>query len=556
MAYHASRRVDAARQPLRPRPISRRAIVSQTILLQCLLLLFALVWIDTTEGRRHKRPDSCSKPDNGRSTSFLWRIAAEPPSYFFGTIHVPYSRVWDYVPENVKRAFDASDAVFFELDLTDPNTISALTSCQLLPVGQSLGDVLPADLFARLKRHLDYVKAVMPSWMSPDQRGRGLYADYLFSAITGNWERKRPIWVMLMVNSLTESDIKSRGIPVLDLYLAQEAERRNKRMGAVERVEEQCVPLNGLNFSQVVFALNQTLHHQESLRAGDHSVPYTTDDLIKHYNCGDLNAVIFSHDTAQVPSMTNVTLAPYEQVMAKKIDEYFRQELIFKRNRRMGQRVLELLAAHPDKSFFFAFGAGHFLGNYTVLDVVERGGYTVEQLTSDHKILRHRKKQSKPRPSLVPEPSSLRDFSTHVKSNTVDSQDEELSRNVLETRIITRTATNTPRMPPEDLAKKTTFRPPTLLRTSPNLLAAAAREATNQDIAIKYRNFNDLWIRLENGGHSYIRSLQPSEPSSTQTDDSLRVWYGLRPNRATSDSLCQALWVPLFIAIMFSYTRT
>ena len=125
----------------------------------------------------------------------------------------------------------------------------------MFKAGQSLGEVLPPDLYARLKRHLEYVKAVMPSWMSPDQRGRGLYADYLFSAITGNWERKRPIWVMLMVNSLTESDIKSRGIPVLDLYLAQEAERRNKRMGAVERVEEQCVPLNGLNFSQVFFFL-------------------------------------------------------------------------------------------------------------------------------------------------------------------------------------------------------------------------------------------------------------------------------------------------------------
>ena len=118
--------------------------------------------------------------------------------------------------------------------------------------GQSLSDVLPRDLYVRLKRHLNYVKHAMPSWMSPDQRGRGLYADYLFSAITGNWERKRPIWVMLMVNSLTESDVKSRGIPVLDLYLAQEAERRNKRMGAVERVDEQCVPLNGLNFSQVL----------------------------------------------------------------------------------------------------------------------------------------------------------------------------------------------------------------------------------------------------------------------------------------------------------------
>lgn len=51
--------------------------------------------------------------------------------------------------------------------------------------------------------------------------------------------------------------------------------------------------------------------------------------------------------------------------MAKKIDDYFRQELIFKRNRRMGQRVLELLEAHPDKSFFFAFGAGNrFLSSF------------------------------------------------------------------------------------------------------------------------------------------------------------------------------------------------
>lgn len=94
---------------------------------------------------------------------------------------------------------------------------------------------------------------MLPSWMTADQRGMGLYADYLFDIIAGNWERKRPIWVMLMVNSLTENDIKSRGIPVLDLYLAQEAEKMGKVTGAVERVEEQCVPLNELNFSQVCF---------------------------------------------------------------------------------------------------------------------------------------------------------------------------------------------------------------------------------------------------------------------------------------------------------------
>jgi hypothetical protein len=51
---------------------------------------------------------------------------------------------------------------------------------------------------------------------------RGLNADYLFSTITANWERKLPVWVMLMIESLTKSDVASRGVPVLDLYLSQQ----------------------------------------------------------------------------------------------------------------------------------------------------------------------------------------------------------------------------------------------------------------------------------------------------------------------------------------------
>lgn len=151
----------------------------------------------------------------------------------------------------MKKSFHRADQIHFELDLMDPNTVSTLAKCQLLPQGEYLSNVIPSELYRRLKRHLNYVKDMMPSWMTTEQQGRGLYADYLFNAITGNWERKRPIWVMLMVNSLTESDIKARGIPVLDLYLAQEARRLGKTTGGVEQVAEQCLPLNELNFTQV-----------------------------------------------------------------------------------------------------------------------------------------------------------------------------------------------------------------------------------------------------------------------------------------------------------------
>lgn len=67
-------------------------------------------------------------------------------------------------------------------------------------------------------------------------------------------------------------------------------------------------------FLQVLFALNQTLLQHESLRAGSLQAPYTTEDLIKHYNCGDLNAVIFNHDTSQVSKSVMDGPANWEQI--------------------------------------------------------------------------------------------------------------------------------------------------------------------------------------------------------------------------------------------------
>ncbi|XP_077331543.1 metalloprotease TIKI1 isoform X1 [Lithobates pipiens] len=371
-------------------------------------LLHAFLLALVTANHRSLRDPAHCKLNNKQSNlnSFLWTIKRDPPSYFFGTIHVPYTRVWDFIPENSKKAFQQSNIVYFELDLTDPYTISALTSCQMLPHGENLQSVLPKDIYRRLKRHLEYVKLMMPSWMTPDQRGKGLYADYLFNAIAGNWERKRPVWVMLMVNSLTEVDIKSRGVPVLDLYLAQEAERLKKRTGAVEKVEEQCHPLNGLNLSQVIFALNQTLLQQESRRAGSLQAPYTTEDLIKHYNCGDLNSIIFNHDSSQVPHILNSSLPLHERITAKEIDIYFRQELIYKRNERMGRRVKNLLEEFPEKSFFFAFGAGHFMGNNTVIEVLRRYGYDVHHTPAGRSITSGKSRKGPSSSKLSPAPIS------------------------------------------------------------------------------------------------------------------------------------------------------
>nr|XP_060619680.1 metalloprotease TIKI1 isoform X1 [Anolis sagrei ordinatus] len=442
----------------------------------CLLFFFVLLLL-LPGAKQSPEPTGCQlHRKQSELNSFLWTIKRDPPSYFFGTIHVPYTRVWDHIPENSKKAFQQSHIVYFELDLTDPYTISALTSCQLLPQGENLQDVLPRDIYRRLKRHLEYVKLMMPSWMTPDQRGKGLYADYLFNAIAGNWERKRPVWVMLMVNSLTEVDIKSRGVPVLDLYLAQEAERLRKQTGAVEKVEEQCHPLNGLNFSQVIFALNQTLLQQENLRAGSLQIPYTTEDLIKHYNCGDLNSIIFNHDTSQVPNFINATLPPHERTTAMEIDSYFRQELIYKRNERMGKRVKDLLEEYPDKSFFFAFGAGHFMGNNTVIDVLRREGYGVDHTSAGQAI-----NSGKNRKALSSLSSSSSEYPSYIISQELHPSQQHPQK--------------------EEEEEEEELLPHLLLPESIDLLEKVDRKykkkKKKQQKKQRLRQFNDLWVRIE-----------------------------------------------------------
>ncbi|XP_056369766.1 metalloprotease TIKI1 isoform X2 [Oenanthe melanoleuca] len=389
-----------------------RLLPPPLLLLQGSLLLLATA--------PHGRAAACPlRRKQNELNSFLWTIKRDPPSYFFGTIHVPYTRVWDFIPENSKKAFQQSHIVYFELDLTDPYTISALTSCQLLPQGKNLQDVLPRDIYRRLKRHLEYVKLMMPSWMTPDQRGKGLYADYLFNAIAGNWEQKRPVWVMLMVNSLTEVDIKSRGVPVLDLFLAQEAERLRKQTGAVEKVEEQCHPLNGLNFSQV-------------------------------------------------PNFINASLPAHERITAQEIDSYFRQELIYKRNERMGRRVKDLLEEHPDKSFFFAFGAGHFMGNNTVIDVLRREGYEVEHTPAGQAINNQKS------------PKTLSAFSS---SHNPYVMSPELPLHPQK----------------EEEEEEEEFLPHLLFPDSIDVLMKADRKykKKKKKQQKKQRQFNDLWVRLE-----------------------------------------------------------
>ena len=86
---------------------------------------------------------------------------------------------------------------------------------------------------------------------------------------------------------MTESEVASLGVPVLDSYLGQVAREHNKTVQAVETAREQCEAFNSVPDSLAIQLLNGSLNYQEKFRNGS-DLPqfYDKDDLVQEYLCG------------------------------------------------------------------------------------------------------------------------------------------------------------------------------------------------------------------------------------------------------------------------------
>ena len=107
------------------------------------VVLFALVLVPLDA-----RTLTGLSPADTQPSPFLWKIeGGGRPTYLFGTIHVPDTRVVE-LPSAVKAAFGASQAVFTEIRM-DSATQMGVQAKVMLPDDQHLKDVVGQPLFDR-----------------------------------------------------------------------------------------------------------------------------------------------------------------------------------------------------------------------------------------------------------------------------------------------------------------------------------------------------------------------------------------------------------------------
>ncbi|XP_064385955.1 metalloprotease TIKI homolog [Halichondria panicea] len=333
-----------------------------------------------------------SSDDCSEQNSYLWKVDTQPPLYLFGTMHVPYTKLWDFIPENVKTAFSSCDEVCLELRLSDDETRQELYNCQLLSGGvESVEEVLSKDMVQRIEQYLESIRKLFSKWLP--QSGSpllgGVDSDTMFKTMTNGWKNKRPVWILMLISSLTEENIINRNIPLLDLFMDNVAEKLGKEVQAMESPRDQCRPLNKISDEKVELALRVQLDYLEGQLAI--SPDKDQESNIYTYRCGDFKKLVLSTSFLPLPPLDNITvtsptLTPNETAVLHSVEDYLWNQMVLRRNRRMANSIHSLLSNTRNKTYFVALGAGHYLSNSNVIQRLRRKGHTVEHIPVQKEI--------------------------------------------------------------------------------------------------------------------------------------------------------------------------
>ncbi len=275
------------------------------------------------------------------STPFLWKVEGEGAvSHIFGTIHLPNPEVTN-LPASVEQAFTESDAFFAELPMA-PEDIAKTVPFMMLPQGQHARDILSEETYRRADQTLRRINPLL------SMEGLGILQ----------------IWALSASLPILEQQLKYPTEKVLDEALYNRAVQEGKLVGGLETIEEQVSVFDALTLAQQVEMLEETLKiFTEKWETGRDQMR----EMIDWYLSGD-----------------SESFGKFLQEMSfsdPELNEQFTQSILYDRNRVMAERIGTMLREHPERSHFFAIGAGHFYGETSIARLLEADGFTITRIS-------------------------------------------------------------------------------------------------------------------------------------------------------------------------------
>lgn len=260
--------------------------------------------------------------------SLLWKVSGNDlthASYLFGTIHATCDAT---LPEKVIEAFNQTEQLALELDMSDPNLQMKMAQEMYISDGKSIRDYMTDEEFEKLSKDLE---------------GK------LMGMNLAMLQNVKPLFInMMLIPTVLECPQQAFDLSLLQLALTKEMP-----IIGLEEVEDQMKALSAIAIEdQVKELLEATQNNLEKSKKEMTKLLslYADEDIQGMEKYMQETKSSFSASTPEILDNRNLNWIPVIETMMK------------------------------EKPSFFGFGALHLAGEKGVIQLLRNKGYTVEAI--------------------------------------------------------------------------------------------------------------------------------------------------------------------------------
>lgn len=270
---------------------------------------------------------SCkAKEKPAGNNTLLWKITgsnSSKPSYLFGTIHLlcPDDYLWTDV---MKSSLKNTEKVCFEMDMDDPEVLSAASS----------------GMIAKDNKNLE-------AYFTTEQYGKlGVFVKKELGMDVNMLQQMSPV----MLQMLLSTKAVSCAIPVsYEANIMEEAKKQGKEIIGLEDPSEQIAVLNKLPEDSAVAQIMELADNFEVSKT-------------------EYQAMLTAYKNQDIATL-------YKQIQGSKELGSDLGIFLDDRNEKWIPRMTEKM---KNNTIFFAVGAGHLWGDQGVITLLRKAGYRVE----------------------------------------------------------------------------------------------------------------------------------------------------------------------------------
>ncbi len=270
---------------------------------------------------------------------FLWKVSNEKHTfYLFGTMHLGDPRL-QTLPSSVQRVIENSDGVYTEIAIDDT---LALKSAMLMMRHdkKDLSSIISLKLYNKID---SYLKEINPQ-LSIDSF------------------KTTKIWAISSIVSLIKNQLKYPTLQAVDAIVYKYAQDKNKKVGGVETIESQIAIMDKFSIAEQVMMLESTMGY-----------------LQKNKNAIEEMKQLYINGNEK-KMLKFILGAMAQDKRYKHLEDKFMDLMLYNRNITMLQQIDSLVQTNPNKSYLFAFGVMHFLGDNSIISYLQCNGYSVRRV--------------------------------------------------------------------------------------------------------------------------------------------------------------------------------